>query len=173
MLFVKSPLSGEDIQKLRRCGEGKLVFISGVFYTLRDSSVAKLKHLPKEQIEHLRGTFNGAVAYFAAPSAKPPWFRSGAFGPTTSSRFSHVADFLASLGFRAFCGKGAFSPPEGTFYFLSFGGAGAYLAGRVVGYTDFLFPELGPESIKRVTVKRFPVLVFRDGFTGTASRGGV
>ncbi len=165
-MFFTSPIDENALKKLKDREDGTLVFISGILYTLRDSSVVRLRQLSGTDLDTLRKDFKNAVVYFSAPSRRPPWFRSGSFGPTTSSRFVYVADFLASLGFAGFIGKGTFRPPEGTFYFMSFGGAGAYLADRILDYSDFLFPELGPESIKKVVVRRFPAILFKNGFGG-------
>jgi len=44
-------------------------------------------------------------------------------------------------------------------YFAATGGAGALIAKSVVALTEIAYEDLGPESIKKMTVKDMPVIV--------------
>lgn len=153
MKKIKFPYEG-DFEGIK---DGELVLIYGTVYTLRDAAVKKL--LEYKNLEWLKG----ACIYHAAPTPPPPHHPTGAFGPTTSKRFDPAVDFLLQAGVKAFIGKGTRSKEildkiqkNKAAYFVTFGGAGAYLAKRILKAEVFLFPELGPEAIYKLEVRRFP-----------------
>jgi len=51
-------------------------------------------------------------------------------------------------------------------YFGATGGAGALLSQRITAATVIAFDELGPEAIRELTVKDFPLLVINDSVGG-------
>ena len=51
-------------------------------------------------------------------------------------------------------------------YMCAVGGAGALIAKHVISVEEIAFPELGCESIKRLTVERLPLTVGIDSFGG-------
>jgi fumarate hydratase subunit beta len=50
----------------------------------------------------------------------------------------------------------------GAVYFGAIGGSGALLAKRIVAAEVIAYPELGPEAVRRLEVKDFPVMVIID-----------
>ena len=80
---------------------------------------------------------------------------------------------MLKLGVKGMIGKGKrdretrdLLSQYGSVYFSSFGGAGAYLAKRIVKSEVVAFDDLGPEAIHLFTVKDFPVVVANDIFGG-------
>jgi fumarate hydratase subunit beta len=51
---------------------------------------------------------------------------------------------------------------NGAVYFAAIGGAGALYSGAITECEIIAFPELGCESVKKLTVKDFPLIVAVD-----------
>jgi len=51
---------------------------------------------------------------------------------------------------------------HGAVYFGAIGGSGALLAKRIVSAEVIAYPELGPEAVRKLVVKDFPVMVIID-----------
>ena len=122
--------------------------------------------------EKLPFPIKNAVIYYAGPTPTKPSGQIGSFGPTTSARMDRFSPRLLDLGLAAMIGKGNrdFSTVDaikrnGAVYFCAGGGFGALISRSVKSLTEIAFPELGCESIKKLTVKDLPVTV------GTDSRG--
>jgi fumarate hydratase subunit beta len=58
-------------------------------------------------------------------------------------------------------------------YFAATGGAGALLAQRILKAEVVAYDDLGPEAIRRLEVKDFPVIVVNDTFGGDLYEKGV
>ena len=116
----------------------------------------------------------GQTIYYMGPSATPPGWAIGACGPTTSARMDCFTPALMDCGLLATVGKGprskevaqAIIKNQGV-YLVAFGGCGALYATRVVSQEMVAFPELGPESVLRLMVKDFPVIVGMDCLGGS------
>ena len=72
---------------------------------------------------------------------------------------------LAAAGVRALIGKGEISGGArdvlrrfGVRYFATIGGAGAFLAKRILSAKVVRFPELGAEAIFQLGVENFPAV---------------
>jgi fumarate hydratase subunit beta len=47
-------------------------------------------------------------------------------------------------------------------YFGAIGGVAALIAGTIISQEVICFPELGPEAVRKLTVKNFPAIVVID-----------
>ena len=159
-----------SVQTLRDAGlrAGDKVFLSGTVYTARDAAHKRLMQLLDDGAS-LPFALPGAVIYYAGPTPAPPGRVIGSAGPTTSGRMDPFAPRLYAAGLCATVGKGGRSESVkaalrayGGLYLCAVGGAGALLSGCISSCEEIAFPELGCESIKRLTVCRMPLLVAMD-----------
>ena len=149
------------------------VYLTGVIYTARDAAHKKLCAM-LENGEKLPFELDGATIYFAGPTPERPGQIIGSCGPTTSSRMDAFSPVLLDAGLVAMIGKGGRSGAvtdaivrnQGV-YFCAIGGAGALAAKCVTSLEVIAFPELGCESVKRLTVEEFPVYCAIDCHGGT------
>jgi fumarate hydratase subunit beta len=162
---LNTPLTDEDIEQLKA---GDVVFLSGIIYSARDAAHKKLVDL-LDAGKELPFELEGSAIYYVGPSPAPPGRPIGSAGPTTSYRMDTYAPRLHSLGMKASIGKGkrsdevkeAMKKYKGV-YFGATGGAGALLSNSIVESTVIAFEELGPEAIREMKVKDFPLLVIND-----------
>jgi len=156
---ISPPLNEKKLSKLN-C-QDTAVF-TGTVYTIRDMSLKKLRCQKKASLN-----FKNAVVYFCAPTdSKKPDVPVGAFGPTTTARMENGIPFLLSAGVKAIIGKGPISDElkilllkNRCVYLLATGGCGAYYSKFANSSKILLFPELGPEAVRAVEVKNFPLVV--------------
>jgi fumarate hydratase subunit beta len=167
--ILHTPLSDEDTGKLRA---GDVVRLNGVIYTARDAAHKRLVDL-LDQDQPLPFELKGAVVYYVGPSPAPPGRPIGSAGPTTSYRMDSYAPRLHSLGLKASIGKGKRNQDvvkalqdHTAVYFGATGGAGALLSECITAAHVIAFEELGPEAIRELTVKNFPLLVINDSVGG-------
>lgn len=166
---LEMPLTDTAVDKLRA---GDVVFLSGTIHTARDAAHKKLFDLLDEGKE-LPFELNGAAIYYVGPSPAPPGRPIGSAGPTTSYRMDTYAPRLHALGLKATIGKGkrseevkkAMQEHTGV-YFGATGGAGALLSNSIEAAEVIAFEELGPEAIRALKVKDFPLLVINDAHGG-------
>jgi hydro-lyases, Fe-S type, tartrate/fumarate subfamily, beta region len=166
---LNTPLTDADIEKLRA---GDVVLLNGIIYSGRDAAHKKLVDL-LDQGKPLPFDLKGASIYYVGPSPAPPGRPIGSAGPTTSYRMDAYAPRLYSLGLKATIGKGkrndavkqAMRDHKGV-YFGATGGAGALLSKCITASKVIAFDELGPEAVREMTVKDFPLLVINDAFGG-------
>ena len=152
-----------DITKLAdEINAGDEVFVSGTLYTARDAAHKKLVDLLDEG-KLLPFDIKGAAVYYAGPTETPPGAVIGSCGPTTSSRMDKFAPRLLDIGLACMIGKGGRNDAvidaivrNKAVYLCAVGGAGAYIANCITSCEVIAFPELGCESIKRLTVKDMP-----------------
>jgi fumarate hydratase subunit beta len=147
---------------------GDKVYLSGVIYTARDAAHKNFINLIKEG-ESLPFDINGAVIYYAGPTPAKGDLAVGSIGPTTSSRMDAFAPQLLSLGLKAMIGKGDRNREvyealveNKAVYFAAIGGAGALYSGCVKSCDVVAFPHLGCESVKKLLIEDFPVIVAID-----------
>ncbi|EPR31399.1 hydro-lyase, Fe-S type, tartrate/fumarate subfamily, beta subunit [Alkalidesulfovibrio alkalitolerans DSM 16529] len=166
---LTTPLQDADVAKLRA---GDVVKLTGTIYTARDAAHKKLMEL-LDKGEKLPFELKGAVVYYVGPSPAPAGRPIGSAGPTTSYRMDTYAPRLHALGLKASVGKGKRSEEvkkalqdNTAVYFGATGGAGALLSQRITAATVIAFDELGPEAIRELTVKDFPLLVINDSVGG-------
>jgi fumarate hydratase subunit beta len=172
---MKTPLKPEDVDKLRA---GDKVNLNGFIYTARDAAHKRLVDLIKEG-KPLPLPLDGEIIYYVGPSPTPPGKAIGSAGPTTSGRMDPYAPILIEHGLRGMIGKGERAPgvveamqKYGAVYFAATGGAAALLSKRITKAEIIAYAELGAESISRLTVENFPVIVAQDCHGGNTYRDG-
>lgn len=155
----------EWVQKLEK---GDRVYLSGTIFTARDAAHKKIVALLEEN-EQLPFELQNAIIYYAGPTPEKNGLAVGSIGPTTSSRMDKFAPLLLDNGLKGMIGKGGRSKEvidsiikNNAVYFAAVGGAGALYSGAVTKCEVIAFSELGCESVKRLTVKDFPVTVAID-----------
>jgi len=164
MKRIQTPLTEDNIANLKA---GDEVLLSGVILTARDQAHLRMCGLI-DQGEELPVDLNGQVVYYCgpAPSKDEP---IGSCGPTTSGRMDRFTPPLLAKGMKGMIGKGRRSgelkgiiKKEKAVYFVAPAGAGAYLSKKVKASEVLAFEDLGPEAIRKLTVKDFPLIVAID-----------
>lgn len=162
---LTTPLTDEDIVQLKA---GDVVKLTGVIYSARDAAHKRIMDLI-DKGEDTPFDIQGAAVYYVGPSPAPPGRPIGAAGPTTSYRMDTYAPRLHGLGLKASIGKGKRSDEvkqalkdHRAVYFGATGGAGALLSQCIEKSEVIAFEELGPEAVRAMTVKDFPLLVVND-----------
>ena len=147
---------------------GELILLSGTVYTARDAAHKRIFEL-LDNGEPLPFDLNGAAIYYAGPTPAPEGMPIGSCGPTTSSRMDPFAPRLLDLGLKIMIGKGPRSSEvaeairrNGAVYLCAIGGAGALAAQAVRSCEVIAFDDLGCESVKKLEVKDFPLIVAID-----------
>ena len=165
---LNAPLSDADIIPLKA---GDIVYLSGIVYTARDAAHKKLVDL-LDAGQPLPFDMKGAVIYFVGPTPPKPGDPIGSAGPTTSYRMdSYSPKLINEQGLKGMIGKGKRSQEvldacsnSKAIYFGATGGAGALLARQIKSAEVIVYPELGPEAIRRLEVVDFPLTVINDTF---------
>lgn len=157
-------------QQLLRAGDR--VVLSGTVYTSRDAAHKRITQAMREN-GTLPFDLRDAVIYYAGPTAAPPGRPIGACGPTTSSRMDPYAPMLLDAGLLGMIGKGERSEAvceairrNRAVYFCAVGGAGALAAAHITACEVIAYDDLGCESVKRLTLDDFPLLVTIDSHGG-------
>lgn len=152
---------------------GDRILLSGVVYTARDAAHRKLFEL-LDKGEELPFVLKGATIYYTGPTPAFDGHAVGSCGPTTSSRMDKFTPRLLELGLAGMIGKGerdeavvSSIAQNGAVYLCAVGGAGALMASHVLSAEVIAFPELGCESIKRMTVDALPLTVAIDSAGGS------
>ena len=147
---------------------GDRVFLSGTIYTARDAAHRRLIEL-LDSGKELPFTISGAVIYYAGPTPAQQGMAVGSCGPTTAYRMDAFSPALLDAGLAAMIAKGsrAVSVVDAIVrneacYFAATGGAGALIAQHIKTAEVVAFEDLGTESIKRLTVEDFPLIVAID-----------
>ena len=141
------------------------VLLSGPLYTARDQAHKRIAALLREG-KPLPFPLDGATIYYAGPTPTPPGLPIGACGPTTSGRMDPYTPLFLDHGLCGMVGKGARSKEvcdaicrNGAVYLCAIGGAGALAAQCVQSLEVIAFDDLGCESVKRLEVRDFPLIV--------------
>ena len=155
----------EIAEAARTLRAGDKILLSGVVYTARDAAHKRFSALLDEGKE-LPFPLKGSAIYYAGPTPAPEGLPIGSCGPTTSARMDVFAPRLLDLGLSAMIGKGGRSPAvcdairrNGAVYLCAIGGAGALAAKAVCSVEVIAFEDLGCESVKRLVVEEFPLIV--------------
>lgn len=160
-----TPLKDEDLERLH---VGDSVLLNGVVYTARDAA-HKLMLDAVQNGADLPFDLHGQVIYYVGPSPAPPGRIIGSAGPTTSSRMDPFTPALLGLGLKGMVGKGQRSREvvknlvaHKAVYFVAVGGAAALLSEHIAESRVIAYPELGPEAVRQLVFKDFPVIVAND-----------
>jgi fumarate hydratase subunit beta len=164
--IIELPFTDEKVIKEIRAGD--FVSLSGTIYTARDQAHKRIAELIEKK-EPLPFDLKGNVIYYCGPTPPGEDGLFGSAGPTTSTRMDEFTPLLLQKGLKGTIGKGGRSQEVinackafHAVYFITFGGAGAYLATRIVKQELAAYPELGTEAVYRLVVKDFPAVAAID-----------
>ncbi len=162
---LQTPLTKE---KLADLNAGDQVLVSGTIYTARDAAHEMLMGT-LDQGEKLPFDVQGAMIYYVGPTPTREGDVIGSAGPTTSVRMDSYTPRLLDLGLLGMIGKGRRGEQVkekmkemGAVYFAAIGGAGALIKSSITAQEIIAYEELGPEAIRKLQVKDFPVTVIID-----------
>ena len=165
--YLETSNINEWVEVLKK---GDRVYLCGTIYTARDAVHKKIVALLKEN-KPLPFELQNSIIYYAGPTPAKNNLAIGSIGPTTSSRMDVFTPFLLENGLKGMIGKGGRSEAvvnsiekEKAIYFAAVGGAGALYSGAVTECEVIAFSELGCESVKKLTIKDFPLTVAIDSF---------
>lgn len=161
---INLPFTDEQLNDIR---SGDLLYLSGDIFTARDAAHVRLyKSLQAGKCDL---DLNGQIIYYVGPTPAFDDHIIGSSGPTTSSRLDKYTPALMEAGLVATIGKGNRDDSiiesckiNNGLYLVATGGVGALLSKNIIGYQEVMYEDLGPESIKRLTLKDFPVYVAYD-----------
>ena len=167
MIKLKLPNYNDKLYNLKAHEE---VLYTGILYTARDAAHKRLLELIEKGLE-LPVDFKDSLIYYAGPTPTKPGEIIGSIGPTTSARMDKFAPLMKKLQLLGVIGKGPRSidctttyQNDHILYFVATGGCGALLSKCVKSAEEIAFKDLGPESIKKLYVEDFPLLVAIDNF---------
>ncbi len=167
--YLSLPLTEESIAELK---SGDKILLTGTLYVARDAAHKRLVE-SLDRGEPLPFDISGQAVYYMGPSPAPPGRVIGAAGPTTSTRIDPYAPRLLSAGLKAMIGKGPRSVEvkdaavkNRAVYLAPVGGAGALLSKCIIAAEVVAYDDLGPEAVRRLEVKDFPVTVINDIYGG-------
>ena len=161
---LELPLDKAKLAKLRT---GNACLLTGAMFTLRDAGhIRLLGELDAQGSDALPYGLAGQTIFYAGPTPPAAGRPFGAIGPTTASRMDFAAPRLHDAGIAATVGKGVRSQAvkdacvrNGAVYFVTVGGAAAYLAKCVRSTETLAYDDLGTEALRRIEVVDFPVFV--------------
>ena len=175
MRHLTTPLTEADVLSLRA---GDHVLLSGTVYTARDAAHLRMMDLIAAN-QPLPVELEGQVIYYAGPTPTPPGRAVGSIGPTTSTRMDASTPTLLGHGLRGMIGKGGRSSEvieamkeHKAVYFAAVGGAAALMAQCVTALEVVAWDDLGPESVKRLTLENLPLVVAVDAYGEDAFKSG-
>ena len=162
---LTTPCTAQDLAPLRA---GDTVLLSGVVYTARDQAHKRMIEA-LDKGEALPFDLTGSAIYYVGPTPERPGEVIGSAGPTTSGRMDPYTPRFLDLGLKCMIGKGKRSPEvieamkrNGAVYLCAIGGAGALAAQCIESAEVIAFEDLGCESVKRLVLKDFPLIVAID-----------
>ncbi|HPF20908.1 MAG TPA: Fe-S-containing hydro-lyase [Syntrophomonas sp.] len=163
--ILSAPLAREEIEALQT---GDEVLVQGTVYAARDAAHQKMTQALANG-QGLPVDLQGQIIYYVGPCPAPEGRVIGSAGPTTSGRMDVYTPLLLEQGLKAMIGKGprneeviAAMQAQGAVYLAAVGGAGAYLAQRIIAAQVVAYPELGPEALLKLEFKDFPCIVAID-----------
>jgi fumarate hydratase subunit beta len=167
---------GELRQAANKLWAGERVLLSGTVYTARDAAHTRILSL-LDRGEAPPFDLRDACIYYAGPTPTRPGQVVGSCGPTTSGRMDPYTPRLLREGLAAIIGKGERDAAVrdalrqyGALYFCAVGGAGALAAQCVTECGEVAFGDLGCESVKRLEIKDFPLILAVDALGGNLFR---
>lgn len=165
MKKITTPFDKKQIENLK---SGEEILLSGAIYTARDQAHKRLSDAIKKG-KRLPFNLKEAIIYYCGPARAPKGKIIGACGPTTSSRMDEFTPALLSRGLKGMIGKGSRSKEViasikkyKAVYFLTYAGCAALLSKCVKKSKSVAYKDLGPESVLKLEVKDFPLIVAVD-----------
>jgi fumarate hydratase subunit beta len=162
---INTPLTDETIAKLKA---GDTLFINGTIYTARDTAHKKMIEA-LDSGEGLPFDIKGQIIYYVGPSPAKPGHVIGSAGPTTSGRMDLYTPPLLERGLKGMIGKGLRSKEvidsmvkNSAIYLAAVGGAAALISKSITAADVIAYENLGPEAVRKLEVKDFPVIVVID-----------
>ena len=163
---ITTPFNEETVMSFKA---GDQVLISGYLHTARDAAHKRWCGVLNSD-ELFPFELQGEVIYFAGPAPAKPGRPIGSIGPTTSYRMDDYSPLvIEKAGIKGMIGKGNRSQAVvdamkkfKCVYFAASGGLGALLANSVVASEIIAYEDLGPEAVRRLTIKDFPAIVAID-----------
>lgn len=158
MLELRVPLSNEDVRSLKI---GDVVRLSGVIYCGRDAVLPKICQLiERDELVQSDIDLRGAVMFHTAVSP-------AGIGPTSSNKVEIEGSFstLSKAGLKMHLGKGAISKEtiaeldRLNAVYAIIPPVTALLGSKTSDIEVAAYPELGMESLHRVKVKGYEVII--------------
>lgn len=169
----------EDLKKSSeslKCGDK--ILLTGTIYTARDAAHKRFKEII-DNGDRLPFEITDAVIYYAGPTPAPNNKPIGSCGPTTSGRMDSFTPELLDLGLGGMIGKGERNQSvvdavvrNKAIYLCAIGGAGALAYNCIKSCRVIAFEELGCESVKKLYVEKFPLIVANDCHGGDIFKQG-
>jgi fumarate hydratase subunit beta len=163
--ILKPPLTDNEVMDLRA---GDRVLVTGTILTARDAAHKRIVDLIACG-EELPVDIEGQIIYFVGPTPTRPGEAIGSAGPTTSYRMDAYSPVLLERGLKGMIGKGPRSREvidamvrHKAVYMAAVGGAAALISKRIESSRILAYEDLGPEAIRQLTVRDFPVIVIND-----------
>lgn len=155
------PLTKDVIKTIR---QGEQVLLNGSVLTARDAAHKRLADALKAG-KKIPISLRGETVYYVGPTPHRKGEIIGSCGPTTSSRMDPFTPLLLRHGLVGMIGKGERSKEVNSaikkykaVYFITIGGAGAYLSEKVKSAKVIAYKDLGPEAIYRLEIRDFPAI---------------
>jgi fumarate hydratase subunit beta len=162
---ITLPLTEEALKDLRA---GDNLLLTGVMYQGRDAAHKRIVE-SLDQGKPLPIDLQGQTIFFMGPSPARPGKPIGSAGPTTSIRMDSYSPRLIAEGLKGMIGKGMRTKPVKdamvkykAIYMAAIGGAGALLSKSIKKAEVVAYEDLGPEALRCLEVKDFPVTVIND-----------
>jgi fumarate hydratase subunit beta len=166
---ITLPLSDDILETLHTSDE---LLLTGVMYVGRDAAHKRMIETLQAG-EPLPVDLKGQVIYFMGPTPARPGKAIGSAGPTSSYRMDAYSPRLMAEGLKGMIGKGMRSQEvkeamkkHKAVYLGAIGGAGALFAGCIKKVEVVAYDDLGPEALRRIEVRDFPVTVVNDIYGG-------
>lgn len=147
---------------------GDRVLLSGTVYTSRDAAHKRIND-SLDKGEEIPYDLKNACIYYAGPTPTPKGLAIGSCGPTTSVRMDPYTPRFLDLGLKCMVGKGKRSQAvidaivrNQAVYLCAIGGAGALACRCITDCKVIAYEDLGCESVKKLEVKDFPLIVAID-----------
>ncbi|MEG2597303.1 MAG: FumA C-terminus/TtdB family hydratase beta subunit [Oscillospiraceae bacterium] len=141
------------------------IFLTGVLYTARDAAHKRLVQA-MENGEDPPFPLKGSSIYYAGPTPAKEGMVIGSCGPTTSGRMDVYTPFLLDEGLCCTVGKGPRNETvvdaiirNESVYLCAIGGAGALACQCIESCEVIAYEDLGCESIKKLIIRDFPLIV--------------
>ncbi len=157
---------------------GDKIELSGYIYTGRDAAHKRFFQLINEG-KPLPFPIENAAIYYAGPTGTKEGMAIGSCGPTTSGRMDPYAPKLLDMGLKAMIGKGERNKEvseaiirNNAAYFCAIGGAGALACNCIESCQVIAFEDLGCESVKKLYIRNFPLIVAIDCHGGNLFKTG-